>query len=283
MKKILLTGAKGMLAHDFIELAGDKFEITSTDKEKLDVVSYDSILKLLENNKFDLILNLAAYTNVEDAEDVGAKLNFDVNAIGVYNLAKVAKIFDIDFITISTDYVFDGTKVAGFEETDIQNPINNYGLAKYLGEKLAFSENEKSIIIRTSWLYGGGKEYKNFVNTMLKLGETKDVLTIVNDQFGSPTYAVGLGKAILEIIDQIKNFRGKILHLSNETPINGITWFDFANEIFKLSGKDIKLISCKSEEYKTKAKRPFFSKLKNNGDIKLRNWEDGLKEYLNNL
>lgn len=131
----------------------------------------------------DIILNCAAYTNVDEAEGSGKKANFDINALGVFHLAKIASEQNMDFITLSTDYVFDGTKEGGYSEDDICNPINEYGISKYLGEKLALEENGNSIVVRTSWLYGGGKEYKNFVNTMLKLSETRSELKIINDQF----------------------------------------------------------------------------------------------------
>ncbi|MDD5770510.1 MAG: NAD(P)-dependent oxidoreductase, partial [Candidatus Gracilibacteria bacterium] len=207
----------------------------------------------------------------------------DINTLGVYNLAKVTNELNIDFITISTDYVFDGENENGYNENDECNPINEYGMSKYLGEKLAIDENKNSIIIRTSWLYGGGKNFKNFVNTMLKLAENKNELKVVNDQFGIPTYTKDLSLAIKEVIENLENFRGQILHFSNSSSGNGITWFEFASEIFNIANVKIKVIPCSSEEFITKAKRPKFSKLINNSGINLRDWKEGLKDYLSSL
>ncbi|MFA6091157.1 MAG: sugar nucleotide-binding protein, partial [Candidatus Gracilibacteria bacterium] len=137
-----------------------------------------------------------------------------------------------------------------------------------------------TIIVRTSWLYGGGKDYKNFVNTMLKLSETRNELRVINDQFGSPTYTGDLSEAIGKVIGHIEDFQGKTLQLSGTTPGNGITWFDFANEIFKMTGKKMNLIPCTSAEYQTKAIRPKFGKMRNNSSIQMRDWKEGLRGYL---
>jgi len=156
-------------------------------------------------------------------------------------------------------------------------------MSKYLWEELAFKENKNSIIIRTSWLYWGWLQFKNFVNTMLKLAETKTELNIVNDQFWIPTYTVDLSKAISEVIIDIDKFKWKILHFSNSCQNKWISWFDFAGAIFKLSWKQIILIPCSSSEFITKAKRPEFSILSNNSVIKLRDWKEWLSYYLNSL
>ncbi|MDD2891811.1 MAG: dTDP-4-dehydrorhamnose reductase [Candidatus Gracilibacteria bacterium] len=280
MKRILLTGAKGMLAHDFMESQKERFEIIPFDRDYLDITDIQQVEQRVQESQADIILNCAAYTNVDGAEDTGKKMNLDINVLGVFNLAKIANRQNIDFITLSTDYVFDGTKEGGYNENDEQNPINNYGLAKYLGEKLACEVNPQSIIVRTSWLYGGGNEHKNFVNTMLKLSETRNELRVINDQFGSPTYVMDLSQALGDIIGNIDTFRGKILHLSNETSNNGITWFDFASEIFKMADRKINLTPCTTEEYQTKAVRPKFSKMNNNSSVQMRNWKEGLREYL---
>ena len=306
MKKILLTWAKGMLGTDFIKHFGDKFEIFPLDRNNGDITNMESMDILVQNNRPDLIVNFAAYTNVEDAEDPGMKTNFDVNALWAYNLAKISAKYSIDLITISTDYVFDGTKKEWYTEEDAPNPINSYGMAKYLWEKLVKQENPDSIIIRTSWLYWWGKEFKNFVNTMLRLSETKKELKVVNDQFGSPTYTVDLSGAIVKVIDEIENYRWKILHFCDQTEENWITWFEFAQEIFKQipptplspakldwsqgGNKGISLVPCSSEEFPTKAKRPKWSKLVNpevsragRSEVRLRDWKEGVKEYFKDI
>lgn len=283
MKKILLTWANWMLAHDFIKENNTKFEIIWFDKDELDITNLKSIKEKIEKIKPNIILNFAAYTQVDDAEDMWKKLNFDINALWVYNLAKNAKKYKIDFITISSDYVFDWTNLVWYNEESLTNPINEYGMSKYLWEYLAKSEYKDTIIIRTSWLYGWWKDYKNFVNTMLSLWQTKKELKVVNDQFWNPTNAKDLSIAISKLIGNIDLYRWKILHFSNETPLNWITWFDFAKEIFKETKTNIKLTPCNSEDFPVKAKRPKYSKLINNSWIKLRNWEEGLSNYLNNL
>jgi len=282
MKKILLTWANGMLASDFQKYYNNNFEIIWFDKKSLDITDIEKIENIILEIKPDIVLNCAAYTQVDDAEDIWKKLNYDINTIWVYNLSKISNKYNIDFISISTDYVFDWENQNWYNEKDICNPINNYGMSKYLWEKLALEENKNSIIIRTSWLYGWWENFKNFVNTMMKLSKTKSELKIVNDQFWLPTFTLDLSLATWEVLKNINNFRWKILHFSNSWE-KAITWFDFANEIFVISWKKINLIPCLSSEFETKAKRPKYSLMKNNSWIILRDWKEWLKDYLNNL
>lgn len=279
MKKILITGAGGMFAKDFIEISKWRFEIFAFKKEELDILDLEKIREKVKETKIDLILNLAAYTKVDEAEDFWLKLNYEVNTFWVFNLAKVAREEEVDFVTISTDYVFDGKKW-NYKENEKENPLNHYWNAKFLWEKLAKTENSNSVAVRTSWLYGGGKGFKNFVNTMLKLWKEREELKVVNDQFWSPTNCKDLAKALCELIEKIENYKGETFHFSNETAWNWISWFDFAKEIFEQKKIQVKLLPCTSEEFKTKAKRPKFSKLENSSEIKLPNWRDGLKNYL---
>jgi dTDP-4-dehydrorhamnose reductase len=237
----------------------------------------------IKNNMPDIILNFAAYTNVEDAEDVWIKNNFEANALWVYNLAKLSKQYNIKFITISTDYVFDWVKETWYSENDAPNPINSYGTAKYLWERLARQENPDSIIVRTSWLYGWGTTFKNFVNTMLKLSSTRKELKVVNDQFGAPTYTIDLCEALAQIIDHIDSYVSRILHFSNQTPDNGISRFEFAREIFRVAERKIALIPCSSSDFPSKLVRPQYSKLINWSNIHLRNRKEWLQAYLSTL
>ncbi len=282
MKKILLTWAKWMLAYDFQKFLHDEFEIIWYDKTTLDITNINSIESIILKIKPDIVLNCSAYTKVDDAEDIWKVFNYEINTLWVYNLAKITNKYNINFITISTDYVFDGKNEFGYNEFDICNPINNYWMSKFLWETLALQENKNSIIIRTSWLYWWGNQFKNFVNTMLKLAETKTELKIVNDQFWIPTYTKDLCFAIKEVINEINVFYWQILHFSNSSD-KLITWFDFTNEIFKLSDIKIKTTPCSSLEFITKAKRPNFSIMNNNSKIKLRDWKDWLRDYLENL
>lgn len=282
MKKILITWSKWMLAYDFQKYCSDNFEIIWFDKNILDITDIENIEKIISKIKPDIILNCAAYTNVDNAEDEWKLLNFQINTLWVYNLAQISNKYNIDLITISTDYVFDGNNSEWYNENDECNPISEYWMSKCLGEKLALSENKNTIIIRTSWLYGWWKEFKNFVNTMLKLAESKSELKVVNDQFWIPTYTKDLSLAIWKIIENIDNFWWKILHFSNSSD-NAISWLDFADKIFIITWKEINLIPCLSEDFITKAKRPKFSMIINNSNIKLRNWKKWLKDYLCSL
>lgn len=282
MKKILLTWASWMLAYDFKKYIWEYFEIFSFSKQKLDISNTENLKSLFTDFKPDLILNLAAYTKVDEAEGEWKLQSYEVNTIWTYNLAKISKFFNIDFITISTDYVFDWENEKWYNEDDICNPINEYWMSKYLGEKLALEENPNSIIIRTSWLYGWWKDFKNFVNTMLKLSQIKTELKVVNDQFWLPTYTKDLSFALKEVIQKIESFRWKILQFSNSSK-NAITWHDFAKKIFEIKWIKINLLPCTSKDFETKAKRPKYSKLNNSSSIKLREWEKGLGDYLSNI
>ncbi len=283
-KKILITGWNGMLAYDFIRTQREKYDIIAADRDTCDITSFESILQNISLYEPDIVLNCAAYTAVDDAEDIGMKACFDVNTLGVRNLAKATSVFGVELITISTDYVFDGKKETGYFPTDECNPIGAYGMSKYLGEKLAQDENPRTIIVRTSWLYGGEVwTFKNFVNTMLRLSETRSELKVVNDQHGIPTSCVDLSFAISELIDQIEDLldTGKnIVHFSSACEEGSITWADFTREIFDGIWKNIKVIECSSNEYITKAKRPECSILKNNSIIILPDWKIGLARYL---
>ncbi|MBX9808888.1 NAD(P)-dependent oxidoreductase, partial [Candidatus Gracilibacteria bacterium] len=239
-KKILITGGNSMLAYDFIRSQGDFFSITSVDKNECDITSFESILQSISIHEPDIVLNCAAYTAVDDAEDIGMKMCYEVNTLGVHNLARATAAFGVDLITISTDYVFDGKKSEGYLPGDVCDPINAYGMSKYLGEKLAKQENSQTIIVRTSWLYGGNifgsssGVFKNFVNTMLKLSETRSELKVVAYQHGVPTSCMDLSSALAEIIQNLeeREYRGQILHFSNSSEEGSITWADFAREIF---------------------------------------------------
>ena len=283
MKKILITGWNGMLAHDFIEIFYNKYEIFALNSSELNITNLENINQKILDIKPDIVLNCAAYTKVDDAEDIWMKINYDVNTLWVYNLAKITNKYNIDLITISTDYVFNWKNENWYNENDEQDPINEYWMAKYLWEKLALAENKNSIIIRTSWLYWWWKKYKNFVNTIINLWKKLDTLKVINDQFWNPTNAKDLSKAIWEVIDNIWKYRWTKLHFSNYTEWKGITWYEFAKEIFKQSWIKINLEPCDSEEFPTKAKRPQCSKLLNNSNIVLRDWKEGIKDYLDNL
>lgn len=301
-KKILLTGSKWMLATEFLEKFSDKYKIFWFDSKEMDITKSEEIEKKIFVIQPDLVLNLAAYTNVDDAEDVWEEINLAVNSDWVENLAKICWKNNIDFITISTDFVFDWAKEDWYDENDVQNPINEYWFAKMLWEKNARDFCENSIIIRTSWLYWGWKKFKNFVNTMLNLWEKIEKfekweewwikeLKIISDQFWNPTYCWDLCDWIWKVIDNIEKYRWKNFHFSNEV-WEKISWFDFAEEIFLQSRKKNKkniwekfwnLKKINASEYRRKAKTPKFSILNNNSEIKIWDWKGGLEKYLKKI
>lgn len=277
-----------MLAYDFFRTQKEKYDITLVDRDECDITSFESVMQCIALHQPDIVLNCAAYTAVDDAEDIGMKTCFDVNTLWVKNLAKATSVFGVEFITISTDYVFDGKNSEWYLPTDACNPIWAYGMSKYLGEQLAIDENPRTIVVRTSWLYGGNLYdaiegiYKNFVNTMLRLSETRSELKVVNDQHGIPTSCVDLSVALSELIDITvdQDEVGGIFHFSNSCEEGSITWAEFAREIFSIVGRDTKVIACSSSEYPTNARRPEWSILKNDSDILFPHWKDALARYL---
>ncbi len=264
-----------MLAYDFSKTQSGIYDIILVGRDECDVTSFESVMQCIVSHEPDVVLNAAAYTRVDDAEDIWALSNYEVNTLGPYYLAKVTWVLGIQYITISTDYVFDGIQKDGYLPTDQPSPINAYGMAKYLGEKLATHANPQTTVIRTSWLYGGklwimywsteelrkqGK-FKNFVNTMLTLAETRDEVRVVNDQHGRPTSCIDLCEYIATHIEKWVDATGGIFHFSSPRSDTSITWADFAREIFLKYGMSTTVIECSSSEHPTKAKRPEWSVL----------------------
>jgi dTDP-4-dehydrorhamnose reductase len=263
--RILVTGKNGQLGRSIQKLVNTDAKIDinqySNDfifigKGELDLSSESSIGHYFNNNdKFDVIINCAAYTAVDRAEEEQELAN-QVNHLAVKQLAGIAKEQKAKLIHISTDYVFDGTGNKPYKETDKTNPINIYGKTKLAGEKaLQEMMPTNAMIIRTSWMYS---EFgNNFVKTMLRLGKERGEINVVSDQMGSPTYATDLAGAILEIIKS-KEFREEnqttqIYHYSNK---GEISWYDFAKEIFKIAKVDCKVNPITTQQYPTPAKRP---------------------------
>ncbi len=259
MMRVLVMGKNGQLGRSINKLVSeDKYddEFVFVGRDELDLSSKDNITTYFNSNdKFDVIVNCAAYTAVDKAEEE-VELANQVNHLAVKQLAEIAKAQQAKLIHISTDYVFDGKSNEPYNEADVTNPINVYGKTKLSGEQ-ALKEVmlTNAIIIRTSWVYS---EFgNNFVNTMLRLGKERDELNVVSDQVGSPTYAADLASAILEII-QNKEFKGEIqvtqvYHYSNE---GRVSWYRFSKEIFKLSNIKCKISPIKTNQYPTPAKRP---------------------------
>lgn len=285
MKKILVTGANGQLGQS-INACKDEFinyHILFSGKRELDVTSKEEVKSFVIENNIDVIINCAAYTNVDQAE-LNSKEAELLNFQAVKNLAEVAKSEDVSLIHISTDYVFDGKSAVPYLETNEVCPQNIYGETKLKGENVLKEINPKnSVIIRTSWLYG---EYgHNFVKTMLKLFDERKSVSVVADQIGAPTYAMDLAKTILQIAPKINCENVEVYHYTNS---GKCSWYEFAKEILKQTRYKCELKPVFSSEYPTKAKRPKFSllnteKIQKEFNIEIPNWKDSLEVCLGNL
>lgn len=280
--KILITGANGMLAKSVKKRLEKGNELICTDVADLDITNEEDVLKKVSEIKPEYIINCAAYTAVDKAETAGEIVE-KINADGPRNLAKAAKENNSVLVHISTDYVFGGELDVekDYKEDDPKAPVTAYGITKLHGEEQIENNTDKYYIFRTAWLYGDGN---NFVRTMLKLGETKDEISVVNDQHGSPTYAEDLANIIAEAIE--KKIPYGIYHATNE---GYTTWYDFTKAIFEYAGIICQVNPVTTEKYIemmkiTQAKRPKNSqlskeKIKAQG-IVVPEWEDGLKRYL---
>lgn len=276
MKTYLITGCNGQLGRALNELLADNKEIRikNTDVDTLDICNLEAVRGMVADVKPDVIINCAAHTAVDRCE-TDRDNAYNINANGPKNLAIAAKENGASIVQVSTDYVFDGDSEKPYYEEDAVNPQSVYGATKLAGEQEVAKAAEQYYIVRTAWLYGEGK---NFVRTMLNLAKTNDRITVVNDQFGSPTTALELAKAILYILE---NGEYGIYHATCE----GVTsWYEFACRIFKEAGVKVEVVPVSSEEYKAEAKRPKYSVLENAHlkkiNYTMKNWEDALVEYL---
>lgn len=280
MKKILVTGCNGQLGREINKFYNDKngFELINTDVDELDITDIKDVIGLVDSVKPYAIINCAAYTAV-DACETNQDIAFKVNVIGPRNLAIAAKTYNAKLVHISTDYVFDGTKQTPYYESDPVCPKSVYGETKAEAEKMVCMFADRFFIFRTAWLYGDGK---NFVKTMLRLSEDHDTVKVVNDQFGTPTSTEELVKAIDSILFT-KNYG--IYHATCEGSCN---WAEFAQEIFRLAGKDTKVVGISTEEYGAPANRPAHSILENRmlkavGGYTFCDWHDAIKKYIEEM
>ncbi|WP_248621734.1 dTDP-4-dehydrorhamnose reductase [Enterococcus cecorum] len=274
---ILLTGGNGQLGTELRHLLDEKgVKYVSTDAKKMDITDAQATMDYITNLKPTVIYHCAAYTAVDKAEDEGKALDEKINVDGTRNVALAAKEVGATLVYISTDYVFDGKLKDGEYAVDAPiNPLNEYGRTKALGEKAVQEIMDDYYIIRTSWVFG--KYGHNFVFTMQKLAETRDELTIVNDQFGRPTWTRTLAEFMYFVIDQKAPFG--IYHLSND---NACSWYEFAKEILK--DTDVKVLPVTSEQFPQKATRPQYSvmdlsKTKALG-FKIPTWQEALQGML---
>lgn len=271
---VVVTGASGQLGQALQYIAGSHPDITFhfASSSELDITDKSSITAYFSKHKPDACINAAAYTAVDKAESEPEKA-FAVNVTGAKNVAEVCKEHDVLMLHISTDFVFDGTKKEPYTENDLSNPQSVYGSTKLQGEKEVQAILDKYYIIRTSWVYS--QFGHNFMKTMIRLGNERDSLSVVNDQTGTPTNAVDLAQTLVAIIKSGKNAYG-IYNFSNE---GSCTWYDFAKAIFEVNNITINLQPIPTSAYPTPAKRPEYSvldkrKITATFNIVSNNWND---------
>ena len=278
--KLFVTGCNGQLGRAINAIYADEqnVEIVNTDVDTLDITNVDEVMKAVLAAKPDVIINCATHTGV-DACETDVDNAFKINAIGPRNLSIAANAVDAKLVHISTDYVFAGNGTKPYTEFDQTGPQGMYGKTKLEGENFVKAIANKYFIIRTAWLYGDGK---NFVKTMLRLAESNDKVRVVGDQVGSPTSTAELAKAIKHLIptDNYGLFHG--------TCEGSCSWAEFAEEIFRLAGRDTKVEAITTEEFGAPAARPAYSILENymlklTTDFQFADWKDALVEYMKTL
>jgi len=283
---ILVTGANGQLGNELRILSNEytQWQFLFTDVEELDITSKTALTQFFQTNKINYIINCAAYTAVDKAEqetDFARKINKDA----VKLLGQMATQYQARLLHVSTDYVFDGTAYCPYREDDETNPTSAYGRTKLEGEKSVYP-SDNVVVVRTSWLYS---EFgNNFVKTVLRLADSHPQLRIVADQVGTPTYAYDLAKALLQIIEHSETsgqFQHGIYHFSNE----GVaSWYDFAITILEIAGIEKEVIPIRTEDFPTPATRPFYSvldktKIKTNFNLSIPHWKQALTVCMKNM
>ncbi|MFA6587782.1 MAG: dTDP-4-dehydrorhamnose reductase [Patescibacteria group bacterium] len=280
--KILIIGAKGMLGQEIVQIFSnsEKHEVVAWDKSDIDIINFNQTQIKIELLKPVIVINCAAYNNVDKAEDE-PELAYLLNSKAVENLARVCKLNSMIFVHYSTDYIFEGDNQNGYLENDKPNPQSVYAKSKLAGEEAVQKIGGKFYIIRLSRLFGkpavSENAKKSFVDIMLNLAEAKKEIEVVDEEYSSPTYAPDLAQATFDII-KFQSPYG-IYHRTN----NGdCTWFEFAKEIFKQRNLAIKLVPVSGDKFQRIAKRPKFSQLISTKLPPLRPWQEALADYLNN-
>ena len=291
-KKILVTGANGQLGMELQQFSPENpgFDFVFTTREQLPLDDLNAINWFIAQHKPQYCINCAAYTAVDKAESE-KDLAYRVNAVAPGEMATACKKNNIQFIHVSTDYVFNGNGTSPYKEDDQTDPVNLYGASKLDGEKLVMKNDPNSIIIRTAWVYS---EFgKNFVKTMLRLMADKEQISVVSDQYGTPTYAADLAEAIMKIISTFENptsnsthtTRNGIYHFSNE---GQISWYDFAVAIKDIIGSSCKVNPITTPEYPTPAKRPAYSvldktRIRDTFNVPIKDWKASLTVCLEKI
>ena len=280
MKNILITGSNGQLGNE-IRVASTlfpQFRFFFTDVQELDICDKDAVRAYIAANNLDILVNCAAYTAVDKAED-DAETCYRINRDAVKNLAEASREYKLDIIHISTDYVFDGKSYLPYTEDMEVNPSSVYGKSKLEGERILIEICTDAVIVRTSWLYSSFGN--NFVKTMLRLGQERDTLNVIFDQIGTPTNAADLAVALLSILATGKPTAG-IYHYSNE----GVcSWYDFTRSIHRMAGINCNLRPIESKEYPVRTPRPHYSvlnkaRIKQTFSITIPHWEDSLEKCI---
>lgn len=287
--KVIVTGAKGQLGYDVVrELIDRGHETIGLDYESMDITDEVMVNKVIKDILPDVIIHCAAWTAVDDAEDEENRVKVHkINALGTEYVAKACRKFDCKMIYISTDYVFDGSGERQWEVYDERLPLSTYGKSKLEGELAVEKWLEKFYIVRIAWVFGVNG--KNFVKTMFNLGKSRESISVVNDQIGTPTYTCDLSRLL---VDMVESDKYGIYHATNEGGY--ISWYDFACEIMRQASlldsvfTNVVINPVGSEQYPTKAKRPRNSrlnrdKLKESGFVPLPTWKDALARYLKEI
>ena len=275
--KILVTGASGQLGHDLLlELAKRGHNVTGVSSKELDLTDFGKVRTYLNAMRPDAVMHCAGYTAVDQAEDDVERCDL-INRGGTEAIARCCGEIGCKLLYISTDYVFAGNGERPWQPDDLPNPLNAYGKSKYLGEEAVRKFSTRFFIVRISWLFGING--KNFVKTMLRLGAERDCISVVNDQFGSPTYSRDLS---VLLADMIVTEQYGVYHASNE---GFCSWYEFACAIMEKAGLAAKVLPVSCDQYPSRAKRPMNSrmskdKLTENGFQRLPTWQDALQRYL---
>lgn len=278
--KILLLGHKGMLGSDLLLRLRRKYEVIGLDKEEIDITSLPACEEVVQENEPDIVINAAAYTDVDDCENAQGKC-FAINAEAVMNIAVSCRKKNIRIVHFSTDYVFDGIGKEPYKEDHPCNPLNVYGTSKLAGENYLRELSDNYILIRTAWLYG--KNGKNFVRTILDKAATTDKLEVVDDQIGSPTYTRDLAVAVDLLLE--RNIKG-IFHITNR---GNCSWFQFACKILQAGGiTGVQVLPIKTDQLMRPARRPCYSVLSMQKFIAatgktMQPWQLALQDYLHDV
>ncbi len=283
MESVLVTGANGQLGAALRNISDrfDGFRFYFTDVDTLDICDKSQVGDYMKSHGISCVVNCAAYTAVDKAED-DEEACMRINCDAVRNIGEIAALLGARVVHVSTDYVFDGCATHPYRESDTTNPASVYGRTKLAGEQALLSSCEDSVIIRTAWLYS--ETGTNFVKTMLRLGTERDMLGVVADQRGTPTYAGDLADVIKAILTA-GSFVPGVYHYTNE---GACTWYDFAVKIFELANVKCEVNPLTTAEYPTRAKRPVYSildksKIKETYGIRIPAWEDSLSKCLQHL